>query len=196
MLQGKKISLRPIVSSDLEALNQWKNQEDTYQYLGGGFMPTSIDIQKKWLDSLMDTSGSNKRFMIVNSSNQPVGMVGLYNINWIHRTCEFGIFIGEKEQQGKGYGRDAAEVIEQFASKYCNLRKIKVYVVEENGAAVKMYEKLGYVTVGKLVEERFINGKYCSLFLMEKMLEKSRGGYKYPLLIMQYGYLCHASEVA
>lgn len=176
MLQGKKISLRPIVSSDLEVLNKWKNQEDTYQYLGGGFLPTSIDIQRKWLDSLMDTSGSNKRFMIVNSSGQTVGMVGLYNINWIHRTCEFGIFIGEKAEQGKGFGSDAAEVIEQFAFNYCNLRKIKVYVVEENESAVRMYDKLGYVTVGKLLEERFINGKYCSLLIMEKMLGKSRGG--------------------
>lgn len=176
MLQGKKISLRPVIASDIEDLNRWKNQEETYRYLGGGFMPTSIEIQKSWLHSLMDTNGSDKRFMILNPSGQSVGMVGLYNINWIHRTCEFGIFIGEKEEQGKGFGSDAAKVLEQFALNYCNLRKIKVNVVEENESAVRMYEKLGYVTVGKLEEERFINGKYCSLLIMEKMLWKSRGG--------------------
>ena len=51
-------------------------------------MPVSADVQDKWLDSLMDTTGNNKRFIIEIKDDIPIGMIGLYNINWIHRSCE------------------------------------------------------------------------------------------------------------
>ncbi|MCI8484018.1 MAG: GNAT family N-acetyltransferase [Lachnospiraceae bacterium] len=175
-MKGKEVHLRPIVSSDLALLNKWKNQEETYQYLGGGFLPVSVDIQKNWMEEMMDTTGSSKRFMIETSSHQAVGMAGLYGINWIHRNCELGIFLGEKEARGKGMGKDVIDVLERFALDFCNLRKIKVYVVEENQPAVRMYEKLGYSTAGKLIEERYIKGKYCSVLIMEKKLKFFEGG--------------------
>ena len=172
VLQGEKIKLRPIQLNDLEILNKWKNSEETYKYLGGGFMPTSVDIQKNWMESLMDTTGNNKRFIIENLFGHPVGMIGLYNINWIHRTCELGVFIGDSTEHGKGIGSEATALIEEFAKKYCNLRKIKLWVVEENIRAVHMYEKLHYCKAGRLAKERFIDGKYCSVVIMEKFFEE------------------------
>lgn len=80
-LRGKKVLLRPIVRNDLEKLNIWKNDENVYKYLGGGFQPTSIDIQNKWMEALMDTTGNNKRFIIENTNSEAVGMIGLYSIN-------------------------------------------------------------------------------------------------------------------
>lgn len=118
----------------------------------------------------METTGENKRFMIEDRSGQPVGMTGIYGINWIHRTCEFGVFIGVKEEQGKGYGSEAYRIMEGFGGKYLNLRKIKVFVVKENAAAVTMYRKLGFRQAGELQDERFINGRYCSVLILEKLL--------------------------
>ena len=140
-------------------------------FLGGGFMPTSIDQQEKWMDSMMDTSGNNKRFIICEYKGTPLGMVGLYNINWIHRTCEMGIYIGEKHVKGKGYGRTACALMERFAKEYVNLRKIKVDVVSDNQGALKMWEGLGFEKVGELIKERYIKGDYRNLTIMEKFIE-------------------------
>lgn len=107
MLSNGNVSLRPIERRDLDKLNQWKNDESVYRFLGGGFLPVSRDIQEKWLDSLMDTTGNNKRFIIENEVGEAVGMIGLYGINWVHRTCELGIFIGDGSQRGKGYASSA-----------------------------------------------------------------------------------------
>lgn len=174
-LKGTRLLLRPIEKKDLMKLNEWKNKEDVYKYLGGGYLPVSMDIQEKWMDSLMDTTGDNKRFLMEEASGKCIGMVGLYRINWIHRTCELGILIGETGEQGKGYGKEACALIEDFALRFLNLRKIKVFVVAENQAAVRMYEKLGYEKAGELKEERFIDGSYHTLLLMERFL---RGGGK------------------
>lgn len=170
MIKGENIFLRSIQKNDIKCLNQWKNDEETFMYLGGGFMPTSIDQQEKWLDSMMDTTGNNKRFIICDNNNLSVGMIGLYDINWIHRTCEIGIYIGNKEAKGKGYGKEACILIEKFAKEYVNLRKIKLNVVSDNKNALNMWQSLGYIKVGEYLKDRYIKGSYKDLTLMEKFL--------------------------
>lgn len=176
-LQGEKISLRPIERADLDFLNRWKNKEDVYMYLGGGFQPVSKDQQANWMESMIDLTGNNRRFMIV-QEGKTVGMVGLYNIHWVHRTCEIGIFIGEDQARGKGAASEACCLIENYARNYLNLRKITLKAVTDNKSAVSMWHSLGYKNVGELQEERFINGKYCNLLIMEKFLENLGGGYR------------------
>lgn len=171
MIAGNRVYLRPIIRNDLTCLNRWKNDEDIFKYLGGGFMPISVDHQEKWIDAYMDTTGNNKRYMICEvSTDLPVGMIGLYSINWIHRVCDIGIFVGESDSQGKGYGREACKLLEEYASEYLNLRKIKLDVVSDNKAAIGLWLSLGYQKIGERVEERYIEGKYRNVTLMEKIL--------------------------
>lgn len=170
MIKGEKIYLRPITKEDLVHLNRWKNDEEVYRFLGGGFVPVSINQQEKWLENLIDMTGNNKRFIICDNEDNPLGMVGLYVINWIHRICEIGIFIGEKRSHGKGYGKEACLLIEKYAKNYLNIRKIKLNVVLDNEAAYNMWITLGYMKAGVLKEERFIDGKYYNLLIMEKFL--------------------------
>lgn len=179
---GELVSLRPIEKKDLEVLNRWKNKEEVYMFLGGGYHPISPDQQEKWLDSMIDQTGSNRRFMII-VNDRAVGMVGLYDINWIHRTCEIGSFIGDTAARGKGYASEACTLLEQYAGNYLNLRKINLKVVTDNKKGVAMWSKLGYTIAGKLKQERYIKGQYRDLTLMEKFIEKTGGGYECLCLI-------------
>ena len=137
--------------------------------MGGGYQPISPDQQEEWLESMIDLTGNNRRFIVL-ADGKAVGMVGLYDINWIHRTCEIGAFIGDKNARRKGYARDACLTLEQYAKDYLNLRKIKLKVVSDNSKAKTMWTKLGYQEVGQLKEERFIKGCYHDLTIMEKFL--------------------------
>jgi RimJ/RimL family protein N-acetyltransferase len=98
-------------------------------------------------------------------------MIGLYDINWIHRTCEIGVYIGDKDARGKGYGKEACLLIEKYAKEYLNLRKIKLSVVSDNKSAINLWQSLGYKKIGEYVAERFIKGKYRNLVLMEKFID-------------------------
>ena len=53
MIKGEKVYLRPILKSDMKYLNDWKNDEDVFRFLGGGFMPVSIDQQENGLILLL-----------------------------------------------------------------------------------------------------------------------------------------------
>ncbi len=162
--------LRPIIKDDLLLLNKWKNDKEIYQFLGGGYQPTSINTQEKWIDNLIDTTGINKRFIVL-LEGKAVGLIGLYSINWINRTCEIGLFIGEKESHSKGIGTKAYLELEKFAKESLNLRKINLNVVETNINAVNFWLKMGFVQVGILSKERYINNKYHNLLIMEKFIE-------------------------
>lgn len=170
MIIGKNVYLRPIKKDDLEILNQWKNDSEVFKYLGGGFQPISIDQQEQWMNSLIDLTGINKRFIISNQEDYPLGMVGLYKINWIHRTCEIGIYIGQNESRGKGYGKEAVSLLEAYGKSYLNIRKVKLNVVMNNKRALNMWSNLDYDKVGMLKKERYIDGEYYDLGIMEKFL--------------------------
>lgn len=165
-----KITLRPIRYDDLEILNKWKNEKEVYKFLGGGYMPTSIDEQRKWMDKMVDNSGKTKRFIVELEDAKPIGFIGLYDIHDIHKVCSLGLYIGETQEWGKGYATQAYKIAEDFAKNYLNIRKIKLEVVEDNKNAVLMYEKLGFKQCGKLMQERYIEGSYRNLIIMEKFI--------------------------
>lgn len=167
MLKSERVTLRPILKEDLSLINKWKNDYEVFKFLGGGFMPISIDQQSKWMDSMIDNTGNNKRFSIVNEDSKCIGIIGLYNINWINRNCEFGIYIGEKDQWGKGYAKESMIQIIDFAFNVLNLRKIKLDVVKDNQSAIKMYSKLGFKIIGEYKQERFIENEYKDVVIME-----------------------------
>ncbi|MBA5730201.1 GNAT family N-acetyltransferase [Aerococcaceae bacterium INB8] len=171
MINGELIYLRPIIKDDLKYLNDWKNDEETYKFLGGGFMPISKDQQSNWLDSMIDLTGNNKRYIVCKQSDDnPIGMIGLYGINWIHRTTEVGLYIGDKNELRKGYAKEAYALLENFAKNYLNIRKINLNVVDFNKKAKLMWENYGFQICGKLTEERFIDGRYYDLLIMEKFI--------------------------
>lgn len=117
----KKFSIRPICYSDLKFLNKWKNDEETYKFLGGGYKPTSIDEHRLWMENIVKNSDTSVRFIILtNSTLEPIGQVGLYSINSIHRNAEIEIFIGEKEYIGTGAADYAIKEVERYAIDYLN----------------------------------------------------------------------------
>lgn len=169
MLQDKRVLLRPILKSDLEKLNQWKNNIEIFKYLGGGFNPTSIDEHINWIDSLIKIDDKNKRFIIC-FEDKAIGMIGLYSINHINQNCEVGMYIGELEFQSMGLGREAYNLIENYAKNYLNLKKIKLNVVLDNQAALKFWENVGFKKIGTFKKERFIDGEFKDLCIMEKFI--------------------------
>ena len=170
MLIYDGIELIPIEMEDINILNKWKNDEEIFKYLGGGYRPTSISQQKKWIESMTENTLENQRYMILNEEKQKVGFIGLYGISLIHRTCTWGIYIGEKKCWGKGIASRAYKALENYAKEYLNIRKIKLEVVKENEKALKSYEKLGFNICGEFKQDRFIKGEYKDVLFMEKFI--------------------------
>lgn len=165
----KMINLREVTIDDVDCLFRWRNDVDIFKYLGGGYNPVSYEKQVEITNAMIDDNKTGKAFRyIICNDNAPIGFAGLYDINK-HNVCELGIYIGEKCQWGKGYASTAYNLIEQIA-KEKRVRKIKLFVVEDNIPAVKMYSKLKFRKAGVLEKERLIDDKYHNVIIMEKLI--------------------------
>ncbi len=170
-LTGKIVALRPLEAEDAAILCKWKNDIEVYQYLGGGYQPVSFSQYKLWVEKMVDQTGGNRRFIIETTAHEPIGMIGLYDINWIHRTADVGIFIGEHEVRRQGAASEAFQILENFAKICLNLRKMNIKVVDDNQKGKAFWTKMGFELAGTLHAERYINGKYCDVLMMEKFIQ-------------------------
>ncbi|RXS20215.1 GNAT family N-acetyltransferase [Staphylococcus saprophyticus] len=163
------INIRPIEYDDLELLHKWRNDREIFSQLGDGFFPVSKTEMSNWMSNFCKNDKSNLKFIITYDS-KGAGYITLTNVNYINRSAELGIYIGEKNLQGCGIASGAIELLEDFATNNLNLRKIKLLVNSDNNAALALYHKLGFRDIGIYEKERFIKGNWVDVKIMEKFI--------------------------
>ena len=78
-----------------------------------------------------------------------IGNTGLHDVDHLHRRCELGILIGEKDCWGKGFGEEAVRLLTRYAFDYLNMRNIMLRVFAFNERAIACYQKVGFKVIGK-----------------------------------------------
>ena len=84
-------------------------------------------------------------------------------------TAWIGITIGEKDGRGKGIGLTALRHLEAQI-KQQGLKRIELGVFEFNTAACKLYQKAGYIEIGRIPDFTFWNNKMWTDIRMEKYI--------------------------
>lgn len=101
----------------------------------GQLLPDGIQTKQHYLFSIVD-----------DPEQPPVGMIWFQLSESTHgRTAFIFDFKIEEDHQGKGYGRQAMEMLEQVARRM-NIKKIKLHVFAHNTRAIHLYETTGFVT--------------------------------------------------
>ncbi len=95
-----------------------------------------------------------------------IGSCGLHDFDTISRKAELRMKIFESQQRGKGIGTEALTQLLAFGFKDINLHKIWLRVLADNLAGIKLYQKAGFMTEGKLREDIYIKGIYKDIVVM------------------------------
>ncbi len=74
--------------------------------------------------------------------------------------------MGEVSSRGQGYGTEAVELLLDFGFRDLNLHRIYLHVFSHNAAAIRVYEKSGFVREGLLRQTAYIDGEYRDVILM------------------------------
>lgn len=167
MIKGNRVILRSLEMNDLGSLNKLHRNREIKKSAMCHPFPVSSFLDQKWLeDTLSDVSNKSVYFAIGEQQNSTlIGFISLTNINWINSNCNFGIII-DSDFQGKGLGKEATKMALTYAFETLNLHKISLLVLETNNGAIKMYENLGFVKEGKLIDQYFCNSKYLNVIMM------------------------------
>lgn len=173
VMEGKDIYLRLMNEGDTEDIIRWRNSD----FVRRNFIyrePFSRQGHEQWIKTMVDT-GKVVQFIICTGKERPVGSVYLRDIDRVHNKAEYGIFIGEKDALGKGYGTQAAELVIRYAFEQLKLHKLMLRVLAENKQAYRSYEKAGFVQEAYLRDEVFLEGSYQDVIYMA-VINKEPGG--------------------
>ena len=161
------VYLRALERSDLERTHRWHNDPELYSSLAQPFRFVSAQAEAAWLEQRTGHSAREVNLAIcVVDTDDHVGNVYLRDIDWVARTAELHIFIGEGEMRSKGYGGAAVRLLCDYAFRTLNLRKIHLRVLAGNLAARKVYERTGFVEEGTLRAHVYKDGSYQDLVMM------------------------------
>ncbi len=161
-LTGKKTTLRPISPTDAPLLIQWNNNPETRKYLARRFPLSELD-EKAWIEkvSILPRCPSDVVLIIEPKENpQPIGIIGLHNINWLDRNATTGTTVGEAQYRGKGYASDAKMILLEYAFETLGLHKIISRAFAKNVKSVEYSKRCGYQVEATHKEEIFHEGAW------------------------------------
>jgi RimJ/RimL family protein N-acetyltransferase len=160
--------LRPLATADLDTLSLWRQDPLVSSGSLGRPFPVTMVNEKKWFDELDASAHPTSMYWAVESTaHELLGISRLFNVNWIHRTADFGIWLG-RPAWGTGHGTRATELTIQLADESFGLRQIRLSVSSINQRALKVYSALGFVEEGRQVEAVYLNGQYVDLITMRR----------------------------
>ena len=173
MIVGKKVMLRGFEVGVVGKLVQWRNDRDVNQYFFE-YEPSTVERQERWLRAV-SSSDDEKFFIISTLKGEPIGTIGLNEIDCRSRNAEWGRFmIGDKRFLGKGYAHEAMYLSVQYAFLHLNLHRLYLKVFSWNKRARSMYESFGFKKEGILREHVFKDGKYHDVVVYGMLADEFR----------------------
>jgi RimJ/RimL family protein N-acetyltransferase len=158
-----EITLTEIRKEDSLCLFKWINDREEVYY-SSPYKPVHETSHEKWFNHV--TSCKGLYIFGIRLDNKLIGSCQLNEANFISRTAELQIRIGDISQRGNGYGEQTVQKLIKFGFDDLNLNRIALQVFSNNHRAIAMYEKIGFYQEGSLRQAAFINGNYTDINIM------------------------------
>jgi RimJ/RimL family protein N-acetyltransferase len=177
--QGSSICLRPPEEKDLGMMTVWINDYRITRNLLA-YLPTSKAKEKEFLEG-MGKDGHNITLAIVDRENDNIlGMIGLHKIDWKNRDATFGIFIGDENSRKKGYGKEATNLLLEYAFQTLDLERISSSCWDFNIASQSLHKSCGFIQEGTKRRAGYIDGERRDSILFGILKEEWRVLYNNP----------------
>jgi len=133
-IRGERIYLRPLDEADLDHCLRWINDPEVLVTLGRR-RPTGRAAEREWLQDQYKSDDHMNLAIVLVDGDHHIGNCGFNEIDYINRSAEFGILIGEKDTWGQGYGPEAARLILKYGFEELGLHRIGLDVYSHNARA-------------------------------------------------------------
>lgn len=136
------VHLRPMTVDDTERIVAWRNKD----FVRRNFIYQELFTAEGHLSWIRDQvePGHVVQFIICLSDGREIGSVYFRDIDRTAKTAEYGIFIGEEDALGCGYGTAAAALAVDYGFAQLGLDKIFLRFLADNIGARKSYERAGF----------------------------------------------------
>ena len=148
-LKGEHIYLRALDRDDLDFIHQIENDEELWE-LSQTITPYSRYVLEQYLENSHRDIYEVKqlRLVICNQSEESIGMIDLFDFDFKNKRAGVGILVKDIFQRQKGYGKEALQLLTNYAKNRLNLHQLYCNIIENNTASLKLFQSENFEIVG------------------------------------------------
>lgn len=165
MLWGEQVVLRPFRADDLPIMRKWLRDPETAHTWGRAPIVTDdafeADLAGRF--TRFDQAGY---FAIEDEQGALIGRIEYEQLDPIDRTVELMIMLGSPERRGRGLGTDALRTLILHLFSDRQIERVWLTVLAWNTAAIRTYEKIGFVREGLRREDIWLDGAWHDQLVM------------------------------
>ncbi len=173
VLENQTISLRAPEPGDLELLYLWENDTSIWR-ISGTLAPFSRNVLKMYLDHAAKDIYEVKQLRLIiqlKENHRPVGAIDLFDFDPHHHRAGVGILVADPSDRRKGYAREALETLMEYCFGILNLHQLFCNIQAGNKASIALFEKAGFIEVGRKKEWIFTGDGYEDELLFQCLKE-------------------------
>lgn len=170
-LTGKELYLSPLTKEDIsEEYISWLNDSQTNEGNSHAIFPNTYTKTLAYIESIQSSRTEIVFAIKLKKGDVHIGNVSLQNINWVSRTGEIAMIIGNKKNRARGVGTEVMALIIEYAFKTLNLNRISCGTPVTNMGGIRICENNKMIKEGIQREVLYKNGEYldCVLYSILK----------------------------
>jgi RimJ/RimL family protein N-acetyltransferase len=165
MFKGQRVLLRATTRDDMKRQWEFENDAEIWFWDGGTPQPAPLEMLLAHFDE-QKAGNRNSVSFAIEADNRYIGHCSLHSFDDTARHCELSIEIGDREYQGKGYGREVIKLLLDYAFEHRNLERVWLATHSENERAIRCYRACGFVEEGRLRRHLFLRGHFVDRIFM------------------------------
>ncbi|AMT97716.1 MULTISPECIES: GNAT family N-acetyltransferase [Psychrobacter] len=166
-----KIEIRHAEPEDADALQAIHADEALY----ANTLQLPMPSKTLWRKRLADIP-ENMYMLVAEIEDEVVGSLGLQTMTSKRQrhVASFGVSV-KTAAQGKGVGRALINAALDLADNWLDIRRIEITTYTDNTGAIGLYESLGFVIEGEMVDYAYRNGEYVNAYQMARIRKVKNG---------------------
>jgi len=164
-LAGQNVILRSFNPDDALLFCQGENDPDVRETLFLAY-PINVDQIQDRIIAQINSANAVLLTIADKTTNKAIGQTAFFRIDPIGRSAIFYLALLDKSKWSQGLGTEATRLMIDYGFNTLNLHRIQLHVFQDNKAAIRIYEKIGFKKEGVLREVMYHHGKYCDFLVM------------------------------
>lgn len=164
LIKSRNLTINIFDNSDItNEYIQWLNDPEVVRYSNQRFQTHTKESCKEYFKSFI---GTNNLFLSIylNRERVSIGTMTVY-VNHNHSTADIGIMIGNKKYWGRGFGKEAWNLVMSYLFFNKKIRKITAGAIDRNIAMIELMKKTGMKPDGVRVKhELFQDNEHDILY--------------------------------
>ena len=164
------IELRPVTLEDQLRRMDWIGQPEATRFWG----PRAGEWTKEKAEERFkrDAEDPNGMSWSIAYQGETVGFTGIFDIDWVRRDGESGLFIGRHDLYGRGIATETVRLRTRYAWSALRLHRVHNWIALQNRGSRRANEKAGYRRIGLFEREIRRSGQWVDDWMGEVFPER------------------------